>query len=182
MKFNLSIVRFFIISLITFAGALWLYIKGPISVIRGTTALDEMVPFWYMVTAFPVLGMLVADFLTAFRKFGLKGYTVLFFSQILILLIISNIRLSLQIPISGHVFLFVFFIFNRIFAGNLKNNFSKLEFVFTIILLLIITYIKLVWWTDLPTLSVGIVAGFTLAIPTLIFKHGNIIDPGSSPG
>jgi hypothetical protein len=35
-------IRLALISLVTLAGALWLYIKGPIPIIRGTTALDEI--------------------------------------------------------------------------------------------------------------------------------------------
>lgn len=163
MKFNSAIVRFIIISLITLTGALWLFIKGPVAVIRGTTALDEIVPFWYMVTAFPVLGMLVADLLSAFRKHSLGRPTILLFLQIFILVFISNIRLRLQIPISGHAFLFAFFIFQRIFGREFKELFQKVEFAVVIILLLIIGYIKLAWWNDPLTLFIGIIAGVALA-------------------
>lgn len=137
--------RLIIIISVSLIGALWLYIKGPIPVIRGTTALEEIVPFWYMVTAFPVMGMLVADLLSAFRKHGLGCPTILLFLQIFILVVISNVRLSLQIPISGHAFLFAFFMFHKIFARNFESLFSRTELIFTIILLLIIAYIKLSW-------------------------------------
>ncbi len=158
-----TIIRLAVISVITLAGALWLYIKGPIPVIRGATPLDEMVPFWYMVTAFPVLGMLVADLLSASRKHGLGRPTILLFLQIFILVVISNIRLSLQIPISGHAFLFAFFIFYRIFGREFKEPFQKAEFAVVIILLLTIGYIKLGWWNDPLTLFIGIIGAVALA-------------------
>ncbi|UCC80907.1 MAG: hypothetical protein JSW64_05990 [Candidatus Zixiibacteriota bacterium] len=170
MKFNSAIVRFIIISLITLTGALWLFIKGPVAVIRGTTALDEIVPFWYMVTAFPVLGMLLANLLSAFRKHGLGRPTILLFLQIFILVVISNVRLSLQIPISGHAFMFAFFIFYRIFGREFKEPFQKAEFAVVIILLLTVGYIKLGWWNDPITLSIGIITGFALATTTLIIN------------
>ncbi|UCE65705.1 MAG: hypothetical protein JSU85_12710 [Candidatus Zixiibacteriota bacterium] len=162
--------RLIIIIFVSLIGALWLIIKDPIPVIRGTTALDEIVPFWYMVSAFPVLGMLVADLLSAFKKSGFARHTVLLFSQIFILMLISNIRLSLKIPISGHAFLFAFFIFNRIFTRDFENLFSRVELTFTITLLLIIGYIKLAWWNDPLTLFIGIIAGVALALITAIFN------------
>jgi hypothetical protein len=119
--------RIAVIFLVTLAGALWLYLKGPIPVIRGTTALDEIVPFWYMVSAFPVLGILVVDFLSALGKYRFGRRTILLFSQILVLMMISNIRLSLKIPISGHAFLFSFFIFYRIFGKDIKSTLQKAE-------------------------------------------------------
>jgi len=164
-----NILRFIIILAVTIVGALWLYIKGPIPVIRGTTALDEIVPFWYMVSAFPVLGMLVADLLASLGKYRFGRRTILLFSQIFILVVISNIRLSLKIPISGHAFLFSFFIFYRIFGKDIKDTFQKAEFAVVIMLLLIISYIKLAWWNDPLTLSVGLVAGIALASAALLF-------------
>jgi len=160
---NLSYFRLIVILVITFTGALWLYTKGPIPVIRGTIALDEIVPLWYMLSAFPVLGMLVADFLAAIVKYHFGRRTIVLFSQIFLLVIISNIRLSLKIPISGHAFLFAFFILHRIFARDFNGLSSRAELIFTVALLLIIGYIKLVWWTDLLTLSVGIISGIVLA-------------------
>jgi len=155
--------------MVTLVGALWLYIKGPIPVIRGTTALDEIVPFWYMVSAFPVLGMLVADFLSALMKYRFDRRTIILFSQIFILVVISNIRLSLKIPISGHAFLFSFFVFYRIFGKDIKDTFQKAEFAVVIMLLLIISYIKLAWWSDPLTLSIGLIAGIALASAALLF-------------
>ena len=59
--------RVAIILATTLAGAAWLAHKGPVPVIRITTPLPEMAPFWYMLLAFPVLGMLVADLFELWR-------------------------------------------------------------------------------------------------------------------
>ncbi|HSJ52950.1 MAG TPA: hypothetical protein VLC52_04315, partial [Anaerolineae bacterium] len=87
---------------VTLAGALWLYAKGPVPVVRGTTPLEEMAPFWYMVSAFPVLGMLVADLVLLLLRYGLDRRSVELAFQLAVLLLISNARLGIRLPISGH--------------------------------------------------------------------------------
>ena len=62
-----AVVRVAIVLATTLAGAAWLAHKGPVPVIRIMTPLPEMAPFWYMLLAFPVLGMLVADLFELWR-------------------------------------------------------------------------------------------------------------------
>lgn len=51
----------------TLAGAAWLIHQGPVPVVRITTPLPEAAPFWYMLLAFPILGLLVADLLDLYK-------------------------------------------------------------------------------------------------------------------
>jgi hypothetical protein len=67
MPLRTAVVRVAIILATTLAGAAWLAHKGPVPVIRITTPLPEMAPFWYMLLAFSVLGMLVADLVDLWR-------------------------------------------------------------------------------------------------------------------
>jgi hypothetical protein len=62
--------RILIITVVTIAGAIWLHISGPMHVIRITTPIDQFAPFWYMLSAFPFLGMLLADLLDLYRDTG----------------------------------------------------------------------------------------------------------------
>ena len=63
--------RAFLILACTLAGAAWLIHTGPMPVIRISTPLPVMAPTWYMLLAFPVLGMLVADLVDLWRWRGL---------------------------------------------------------------------------------------------------------------
>jgi hypothetical protein len=71
-----ALVRKAILLATTLAGAAWLAHKGPVPVIRITTPLPERAPFWYMLLAFPVLGMLVADLFDLWRARGISLPTV----------------------------------------------------------------------------------------------------------
>jgi len=62
--------RAVVIVAVTAAGAAWLAAKGPVKVIVGTTEIDEIAPTWYMLAAFPVLGMVLADVLDAALEAG----------------------------------------------------------------------------------------------------------------
>jgi hypothetical protein len=79
--------------------------KGPVPVIRITTPLAEMAPFWYMLLAFPVLGMLVADLFDLWRARGLSLPTVELGLQIALIVALSSLRLGVRIPLSGHALL-----------------------------------------------------------------------------
>ena len=143
--------RWLIILAVVLAGAAWLVYRGQQPVVRGTVALDEVVPFGYMLTAFPVLGMLVADWVDLWLAHGLGRYTIELGLQLVVLVVVSNIRLVAWIPLSGHVLLFVYFILRRWLVRLPAQRWALLEAGAAVVLLLLTLYIKLVWWGDVWT-------------------------------
>lgn len=161
--------RLAIIMTVTIAGALWLYHKGPTPVIKGSTTLPIMVPFWYMLLAFPVLGMLVADLYAI--SFVSKPGAFELAIQIIILVVLSNIRLASAIPISGHSLLLGYFIVRRSTIRFQPSVIPKLEFITALIILAAVAYMKLNVWIDPMTFFIGLVIGGVLAlISFLIWK------------
>ena len=61
----------FIVAAVSLVGMLWLLHAGPTPVIRITTPLDENAPFWYMISAFPILGMLIAELVAVTAQQGI---------------------------------------------------------------------------------------------------------------
>jgi hypothetical protein len=161
--------RIGIITIVTLTGAVWLYIKGPIHVIKGSTPLTEMVPFWYMLLAFPILGMLIADFIALLFTFGLRFEPVELFIQISILVLLSSIRLSSAIPISGHSQLLGYFILRRILINFRVTNIYNTEFLISFLILVAVIFMKLWQWSDSSTLIIGIVIGCAQAVVSYLF-------------
>jgi hypothetical protein len=147
----------------TLAGAVWLFFVGPIHVIRITTPLEETAPFLYMLSAFPVLGMCIADLFELYRDRGLTSPTVSLGLQILLILLISSGRLGMKLPISGHTLLVSFLIARRLLSNEAISIGSRLEVAVASGILGILTYIKLAWWTDPITLVSGCLLGFLIA-------------------
>lgn len=69
-------MRLGIVVVSTLAGSVWLILQGPIPVVRITIPLPEPAPFWYMLLAFPVLGLLLADLRDLYRSHGVGALTV----------------------------------------------------------------------------------------------------------
>lgn len=147
----------------TLVGAGWLIWQGPVPVLRGTTPLPEMAPFWYMLLAFPVLGLLLADLVDLARSRGLRRPTIELAIQISLIVGLSSVRLGALIPLSGHALLFAYFVFRRLLLGSAARGQSILEVWLVAVLLGIIAYPKLFWWKDPTTLVAGITAGALLA-------------------
>jgi hypothetical protein len=157
--------RVAIILATTGAGALWLIHKGPVPVVRITTPLPEMAPFWYMLLAFPVLGMLVADWVDLARLRGLDLATAELGCQIALIVGLSAVRLDSRIPLSGHALLIAYFLFRRLWLRNVPPPQSRLEIWLAAGALGGVAYPKLMWWDDPVTLLVGIgVAGGLAAV------------------
>ena len=157
------VTRVGIISIMTMLGAAWLFYKGPMPVMRVTTPLPEIVPFWYMLSAFPALGILLADLASLYFRHGFDRRTFELAFQIGLLLSISHIRLSLGIPISGHMLLFAYVIFRRLCINYPPDKTVRwLEFIVVCVLYVITGYVKLVWWTDLITFSTGTIGALGL--------------------
>jgi len=156
--------RLVIIFAVTIAGAIWLIHKGPTPVIRGSTKLPIPVPFWYMILAFPILGMLIADLIALYFTFGLKFEPIELCLQIIILIIFSSVRLSSAIPISGHAQLLDYFILRRVLIGYRVSNLHNTEILIALIILVAVIIMKLCQWSDYQTLIVGIIIGVAQAV------------------
>lgn len=157
------LLRLAIVLATTLAGAAWLIHQGPMAVVRITTPLPEMVPFWYMVLAFPVLGMLVADWVDLFRVRGLSFPTVELALQIAVIVGLSSARLGARIPLSGHSLLVAYFLFRRGLLWSVPPKQSRVEVWIAVAVFGAIAYPKLVWWDDPVTLPSGIAVGGLLA-------------------
>ena len=160
---DLSLVRVLIVLTTTLAGAAWLAHKGPVPVIRITTPLPEMAPFWYMLLAFPVLGMLVADLLDLWRARVLSLPTVELGLQIALIVALSSLRLGVRISLSGHALLVAYFLFRRLWLRNVPPRQSRLEVWIAACVLAAVAWPKLFWWDDPVTLLAGIGAAALLA-------------------
>lgn len=156
-------IRTAVILACTAAGIAWLVHRGPRPVIRIMTPIDEPAPFWYMLSAFPVLGMLVADAVDIFLADGFTLSLIELSSQIIVLIGLSSLRLGIYLPISGHALLVGYFIFRRLFIPPASPVQNRIELGVAFVVLIIIAYPKLFWWTDPITLTVGIVVGLIQA-------------------
>jgi hypothetical protein len=114
--FTSPYTRWGIILATTALGAVWLRRREPEPIVRLTTPLPETVPFWYMVTAFPALGMLLADLVHLLAEDGLGKRSLELGGQIGVLTAISSLRLTLRLPVSGHSLLFAYVILRRLFV------------------------------------------------------------------
>jgi len=157
-------LRIFLVGVCTLAGGVWLVFQGPIPVIRVTTPLPETAPFWYMLLAFAILGLLLADLLDLYRLRGVNPSTVELAFQIGLILVLSSARLGARIPLSGHSLLVSYFISRRLLLRSIPPSQSSLEVWLACGVLAAIAYPKLVWWKDPVTLFAGIAAGALLAV------------------
>lgn len=158
-------IRLSIIAAVTVAGGLWLHHTGPHPVIRGMTVTDEYAPLWYMLTALPVLGVLVADVVDAIRSRVYRESVVLAVATVAIVGLSAG-RLSLFLPISGHALVVTFVVVLRV--ARRSGPKALLELVVSVGLLAVITYMKLVVWRDPITLGVGVGIGVLFAVVTLL--------------
>jgi hypothetical protein len=147
----------------TLAGAAWLIHTGPLAVLRVSTPLPVMAPFWYMLLAFPVLGMLVADLVDLWRLRGLDRASAELAFTIVLILVLSSLRLGARIPLSGHALLTAYFIARRLLFRALPPRQSRWEIAAAVGALAVIAYPKLFWWRDPLTLVAGTAAGALLA-------------------
>lgn len=157
------LLRLTIITACTFAGAAWLVHKGPVPVVRITTPLAEMAPFWYMLLAFPVLGMLMADLVDLYRDRGIDRLSIELASQIAVIVAISNLRLGIRIPLSGHALLAAYFIGRRWWLRPYPPPQNQVELAVAVAIFGLIAYPKLIWWNDPVTLCTGLASGLLLA-------------------
>jgi hypothetical protein len=159
-----------VIAAATCAGWAWLAAKGPVHVIIGSTEIDEFAPTWYMLSAFPVLGMLAADLVERAKRFGLLARDTLLFGGCAALVVaVANLRLGARLPISGHVLLLSYFLVHRL-ASRPWPPFALGEFAAALAIFVAVTAIKLLRWRDWTTWSVGLAAGTSLALLCAYFR------------
>lgn len=163
-SFSLAQFRWLAIPLVTIAGALWLYQRGPIPVMSGTTPLPGAVPMWYILAAFPLLGMLVADWLWLFARTRFSVATIELGAQIALLFFLSSWRLKSGILLSGHTLLFAYVVTRRLLVPFPDAHTRRNDFVAALLLLLVTGYVKLAWWGDAETLIGGIAIGTLLGL------------------
>jgi hypothetical protein len=131
--------------------------------------MTEMVPFWYMLLAFPILGMLIADFITLLFTFGLGFEAGELCIQIIILVLLSSVRLSSAIPISGHSQLLAYFILRRILISYRFSGLYNTEILIASLIFAAVIFMKLWVWSDPATLLVGIIVGGAQAAVSYLF-------------
>lgn len=146
----------------TALGWAWLQVTGPFPVIRITTALPIMAPDWYMLSAFPILGLLVAELVLLFREDGLSLAPLELMLQMMLLISLGHVRLLHRIPVSGHALLFSYFILRRILLGPARLM-TTVELGLAIAALLATSYAKIVMWNDPFTVATGILVATVLA-------------------
>jgi hypothetical protein len=191
------VLRAVVIVAVTAAGTAWLAAKGPVKVIIGTREIDEIAPTWYMLAAFPVLGMLVADVLDAALECGgvrggIRGLfakrTVVLGASVALLVVVSNLRLGIRLPISGHVLLMTYFLALR--AGARKISIEpvarpavverRIELGVVLALFAAVTAIKLLHWRDWETFGLGVAGGVGLATAVVYFLKTPRTPPATS--
>lgn len=150
----------------TIAGIAWLLIKGPTQVVRGTVPLDVKAPFSYMVTAFPFLGILVADALGLWRL-ALKWASLVLMLQVGCICFLSVVRLMYRLPISGHVLLVAFFILYSV--GTRRSLVSTIETLIAVVALCVLLTTKLIAWSDWQTPTIA------MAIAATLWMSGNLM-------
>ncbi len=149
--------RWLTVAVASAAGMIWLIALGTVPVIRISTATTAAVPFWYMATAFPVLGMLVADVVVLWAFCRARLYWIELACQVAVLILISFLRLSLKLPVSGHSLLFAYFIFRRAVIPIPPHRTRKLEMTIAVALFLATASVKIFWWGDYVTLILGVI-------------------------
>lgn len=156
-------MRLSVVCGVTFSGVIWLWLVGPIPVVRVTTVTSEIVPFWYSLSAFPVLGFLLADVMglaISEKRLGLAAEAL---AMALLVTIVSQARLSLHLPLSGHALLFGYVLVRRVLVPFPSRLSRTVELVVTAILLAVVGFVKVAWWSDAITPAVGIAVGVVLA-------------------
>ncbi|MBI4674301.1 MAG: hypothetical protein HY741_21875 [Chloroflexi bacterium] len=162
--FSIAQTRWLCIPLVTTVGALWLHLRGPIPVMSGTTPLPGTVPWWYILAAFPVLGMLLADWLWLLIKTRWSAATIELGIQIALLLVLSSWRLKSGILLSGHTLLFAYVVVRRLLVPFPDRTTRRFDLVVTVLLLCLTGYVKIAWWDDSATLIGGVVIGALLGL------------------
>ena len=163
--------RVLVILSATAAGVLFMRWLGEWPVIPGSQTWTESVHYWYMLAAFPVLGMLAADFLDLALS-GQRLQAAELEIMLVILVLVSFIRLANFVPVSGHMLLLTYFLVRRLLLRSPAHAGQWLEWGIVLGLCVPFIYLKLAWWDDSQGLFFGVLFGAGLAvISTLLVKY-----------
>jgi hypothetical protein len=143
------------------------------------TEMPEPVPYWYSVSAFPLLGIVVADALDAASRNRRSRETVELCAAILLLVALSNLRLGIRVPLSGHAMVAAYVIARRLMVPAQRSVSRVAELLFAIAVFAAIAYVKLVWWGDPTTLLVGATLGIVMAVlgPQVVGRSARLTRP-----
>lgn len=156
-------LRIGLILAVTGVGYAWLAWKGPTPVYRGAEPTSEIVPFWYMLSAFPALGMLVADWAELWAGKH-RAACLELGAQIGLLVAISALRLDTHFPLSGHMLLLACFLGRRWLLKAPAQSLRLLENLVGVLLLAAVSYMKLGVWSDVMSWGTGLLGGAGLAV------------------
>jgi hypothetical protein len=171
--------RWSLAAVTTLVGAAYLHWKGPVPVVRVFDTLPIDAPLWYMLSAFPVLGLLLADGLALLRD-GRRRHAVELAVQIAVMVVLSHSRLELRIPISGHALLFAAFLLRRTWYPEPSVPWRRLEQTLGGALLTMVAGVKLLWWRDPTTFAVGLLTAALLCwAGRTVVRGQRDADPGS---
>jgi len=154
--------RWLIAGATTLAGALYLHWKGPVPVVRVFDTLPIDAPLWYMLSAFPILGLLLADLEALARDRRWKHCAELCV-QVGVMVLLSHSRLELRIPISGHALLFMAFLLRRAWSFPPSAPHRTAELVLGALGVAMVAGVKLLWWQDPVTLGVGLLTALAMS-------------------
>jgi hypothetical protein len=142
-----------------------------------------------MLAAFPVLGMVLADVLDALLACGLFAKrTVVLGASAALLVVVSNLRLGIRLPISGHVLLMTYFLASRARARGMGLApvarpavvAARVEACVVLVLFLAVTAIKLLHWRDWQTFLLGVAGGGCLSWMVAYFLKTPRTPPATS--
>jgi len=77
------------------------------------------------------------------------------------------LRLVLRLPVSGHSLLFAYFILRRLFIGIPGHSLARAECMIAVLFYAITSYVKVFWWSDPITVSVG--TGMAIGLAAISF-------------
>lgn len=117
----------------------------------------------YQLSAYPVLGMLLADLLALLAVHGLALPSVELAGQIGVLILAAFLRLGWAIPLSGHALLFAYLVLRRLLVRFPRQPLFWAEFAMAAGLYLVVGYLKVFLWSDALTFATGSAAAVPLA-------------------
>ncbi|MCZ7567374.1 MAG: hypothetical protein M5U01_02085 [Ardenticatenaceae bacterium] len=161
--------RFLAALLSTLAGAVWLRTQGSMPVVRGTMPLDLEVPFVYMLSAFPFLGVLTADVFVLLRSPASRKAAFLLAAQVGVIILLSAARLSYRLPISGHILLLTFFVQRSM--SRRSHTAYTIETGLGLLALAVLIGIKLVAWRDWVTVGWAMAVAIVLSLSGVGARH-----------
>lgn len=136
-------------------------------VVRASYATEHTAPFVYMISAFPFFGVLCGEAVDRVRRDRARGRVLVV--QIVVMGLFAVARLGLQVPLSGHILLQVFFVASVPgLADGLRGRWAYGVIGWGVLAVLLWT--KLVLWHDFVTPSTGAAAALLILLAGPILR------------